>query len=318
MSITKPVRTLAFAAGTAGALAGALLAPATAAASAQAAAAPQTKTVRYGPFTIPAATSTEHGELPNQVRLNVEKPCTNCYITGFAPNLVYADGTRANINTGPMLHHVVFFNSAQRDVVCGGPRRIMSSGNERVKSAFPAGYGLKVGSGDRWTMLYDLMNHGHEEKTVYIEYTFTYERASLLSRTRPVTPIWMDAGGCADSSWDTPEGQPSERSRTWTSTISGNLVHMRAHLHHGGIDVRTANTTTGQELCRSAAVEGVDPEFIDHHGNTEVSDMPPCTGSPSLGRINRGDTLQITARYKATDHAHHGVMGIMTGYVHES
>jgi hypothetical protein len=145
------------------------------AAAVQRAALARTATVRYGPYSIPAATSTEHGELPNRVALNVQKPCTNCYITGFKPNLVYADGSTANINTGPMLHHVVFFNSGQDDTVCRGPRRVMSSGNERMESVFPAGYGFRVGSLDRWTLLYDLMNHAHEEKSVYIQFTFTYE-----------------------------------------------------------------------------------------------------------------------------------------------
>ncbi|MFD0855145.1 hypothetical protein ACFQ07_23095, partial [Actinomadura adrarensis] len=286
-----------------------------AAPAAPAAAAPRTTKVRYGPYTIPAATQTEHGELPNQIALNVQKPCTNCYITGFKPNLVYADGSTANINTGPMLHHVVFFNSRQDDTVCRGSRRVMSSGNERIESVFPAGYGFRVGSTDRWTLLYDLMNHGHEEKTVYIEFTFTHESV-WGSRITPVTPIWMDAGGCATSAWDVEPGQPSTKSRTWTSTISGDLVHMRGHLHHAGIDVLTTNKTTGQVLCRSVAEEGGTPEFIDHHGNTEISNMPTCSGTP-LGRINRGDTLEITANYRATDHSHHGVMGIMVGWVAE-
>lgn len=280
------------------------------------AAAARTATVRYGPYNIPAATQDEHGELPNQIALNVEKPCTNCYITGFKPNLVYADGSNANINTGPMLHHVVVFNSRERDTVCSGSRRVMSSGNERMESVFPAGYGFRINSSDRWMLLYDLMNHGHEEKQVFIQFTFTYERA-WGSRIKPVTPIWMDAGGCARSAWDVTPGEPSERSRTWQSTISGELVHMRGHLHHAGITVKTENTSTGELLCRSDAEEGGTPEFIDHHGNTEVSNMPTCSGDPSLGRINRGDTLKISASYRATDHAHHGVMGIMTGWVHE-
>lgn len=302
--------------GAAAAVAAAALVPAAAsAATAPQAAAPQTTTVRYGPYTIPAAANGEHGELPNQIALNVQKPCTNCYITGFKPDLVYADGSTANINTGPMLHHVVFFNTLQQDVVCGGPRRVMSSGNERMESVFPAGYGFRIGSFDRWTMLYDLMNHAHEEKSVYIRFTFTHEPV-VGSRVTPVTPIWMDAGGCANSTWDPPVGEAGEKSRTWRSTISGKLVHMRGHLHHTGLDVRTDNVTTGRELCRSTATEGGTPEFIDHHGNTEISDMPTCSGTP-LGRIGRGDTLKITARYKASDHAHHGVMGIMVGWVDE-
>ncbi|MFG2244913.1 hypothetical protein [Spirillospora sp. NPDC048823] len=306
--------------GAATALAGAVLLPATAQAAPAtktepAAAQSQTVTVRYGPYTIPGAADGEHGMLPNQIDFNIEKPCENCYVTGFKPNLVYADGSNANINTGPMLHHAVIFNSAARDTVCMGPERVLASGNERVESVFPAGYGFRIGSRDRWSLLADLMNHAHQEKTVYVEFTFTYESA-FGSRITPVTPLWLDVGGCADSTWDTPPGQESENSRTWRSTISGDLVHIRGHVHHGGIAVQTENVTTGQLMCRSVAEEGGTPEFIDHHGNTEISDMPSCGGSP-IGRIDRGDTLKITASYRASEEGFKGVMGIMTGWVTE-
>ncbi|MEU8347705.1 hypothetical protein AB0C74_38910 [Spirillospora sp. NPDC048832] len=284
------------------------------AAAETAAAQPQTVTLRYGPYTIPKAADGEHGMLPNQLAFNVQKPCENCYVTGFKPNLVYADGSNANINTGPMLHHAVFFNSAARDIVCGGLRRVLASGNERMESVFPAGYGFRIGRFDRWTLLADLMNHAHEEKTAYLEFTFTYVPASGSGIT-PVVPLWLDAGGCLDSTWDTPAEQ-SEKSRTWRSTVSGDLVHIRGHLHRGGIAVRTENTGTGQVLCRSVAEEGGTPEFIDHHGMAEVSSMPSCGGSP-IGRIERGDTLRITASYRASETGFADVMGIMHGWVTE-
>ncbi|WP_243761833.1 hypothetical protein [Streptomyces sp. YIM 98790] len=276
----------------------------------------RTTTVRYGPYTIPAAedhhSGGDAGGTHNQFAFNIEKPCSSCYITGFEPNLVYADGSHANVNTGPMLHHAVIFNSGDDDVVCRGPQRIFSTGNERVASSFPAGYGYRVGFTDRWSMVYDLMNHATEEKTVYLTFTFTHR--SVLSGLEELTPIWMDAGGCLNSAWDAPEGV-SEKSHDWRSTISGELVHMRGHVHHAGRWVRTENLGSGRLLCHVTAEEGGSPEFIDPMGHTEISDMPPCSGS--LGTINRGDTLRITARYEINGHSHEGVMGIMTGWVDE-
>ncbi|MGP3948966.1 hypothetical protein [Streptomyces sp. 7N604] len=280
----------------------------------QQASAPQTTTVRYGPFTIPAATEDDHGTTHNRIKFNIQKPCDNCFITGFKPNLVYADGSNANVNTGPMLHHVVLGTHRTRDVVCNGPQRIFASGNERVESVLPSGYGFKVGR-ERWNMIYDLMNHVPQEKTVYISITFTHESATG-SRLKPVTPIWMDAGGCLGSVYDAPQGV-SEKTRRWRSTISGNLVHMRGHLHHAGHSVWTDNLTTGEPLCTIVAEEGGSPEFIDPHGHTEISDMPPCSGEP-LGTIERGDVLQITSRYEINGHSHDGVMGIMVGWVAEN
>src|SRR5215213_10619077 len=71
-------------------------------------AATSTKRVRYGPFTIPAATSdTEPGMIHNKLLFGVARPCVDCYITSFKPDLVYGDGTRANLDTGPMLPPMV-------------------------------------------------------------------------------------------------------------------------------------------------------------------------------------------------------------------
>ncbi|MET8677139.1 hypothetical protein ABZW18_05950 [Streptomyces sp. NPDC004647] len=279
----------------------------------QQASAPQTTTVRYGPFTIPAATDDDHGTTGNRLKFGIQKPCDNCFITGFKPNLVYADGSNANVNTGPMLHHVVLGTHRRSDVVCKGPQRLFASGNERVESILPSGYGVKVGR-ERWNMVYDLMNHVPQDKTVYISITFTHEPAAGSS-LKPVTPIWMDAGGCLGSVYDAPEGV-SEKTRRWRSSISGDLVHMRGHLHHSGRSVRTENLTTGKPLCTVVAEEGGSPEFIDPHGHKEISDMPPCSGKP-LGTINRGDVLQITSRYEINGHSHDNVMGIMAGWVAE-
>ncbi|MGW1958061.1 hypothetical protein ACWCPI_35860 [Streptomyces sp. NPDC001920] len=273
---------------------------------------PQVTTVRYGPFTLPAASGHDHGETGNRLSFNVQKPCDDCFITGFKPNLIYENGSNANVNTGPMLHHVVMGNHRKSDVVCKGSRRIFASGNERVETVLPSGYGFEVARGERWNMLYDLMNHAPEKKTVYISITYTHESAAD-SRLTPVTPIWMDAGGCLGSVYDAPEGV-SEKTRRWRSTISGRLVHMRGHLHHGGHSVRTENVTTGKTLCTIVAEEGGSPEFIDLHGNTEISAMPPCSGDP-LGTIRRGDVLQITSRYEIEGHSHGDVMGIMAGWV---
>jgi hypothetical protein len=37
----------------------------------------------------------------------------------FKPDLVYGDGSRANMDTGPMLHHMVLTSQFRRDATCG-------------------------------------------------------------------------------------------------------------------------------------------------------------------------------------------------------
>ena len=129
-------------------------------------AATSTKTVRYGPFTIPAATSTaDPGMVHNKLLLGVARPCVDCHITSFKPDLVYADGIQATMASGPMLHHAVLTSQWRRDATCAGSwlglagERFFASGNERTAISFPAGYGYRVRSYDSWNLLVDLMNH---------------------------------------------------------------------------------------------------------------------------------------------------------------
>jgi hypothetical protein len=130
----------------------ALVLPLLVASGSSAQAATYTKTVRYGPFTIPAGSETDPGMIHNQLRFAVPRPCVDCFITSFTPDLVYADGTRATMATGPMLHHVVFTSQFRSDATCSGTwlglagERFFASGNERTKIALPAGYGTAIGS----------------------------------------------------------------------------------------------------------------------------------------------------------------------------
>src|SRR5215207_2804553 len=121
------------------------------------------KVVRYGAFTIPAATSAGPGMIENQLRLFVEKPCVDCHITSFTPQLVYADGSPATMDTGAMLHHFVLASQFQRDATCGGTllglagQRFFASGDERTAVTFPPDYGYRVRWYDQWHLLVDLM-----------------------------------------------------------------------------------------------------------------------------------------------------------------
>src|SRR5262245_38914697 len=70
------------------------------------AAKPELTTVKVGPFVLPPAPL---GTVPNQNRIipTIDKPCSNCFITSVVPDLVYADGSKADMDTGVMLHHLV-------------------------------------------------------------------------------------------------------------------------------------------------------------------------------------------------------------------
>ncbi|MBF6599657.1 MAG: hypothetical protein IVW36_04015 [Dehalococcoidia bacterium] len=242
----------------------------------------QTKTVTWGPYTIPA-----NGEGKNWVTTDncfglggivlqllggatcvnrtVQLPCTNCYIGSITPNLVYANGSAANMDTGPMLHHMVLMSRARSDLSCpknlfggpiqqmgallGGNERIFASGNERTVMDMTAqNYGYQVGSSDKWMLITDLMNMSSTDKTVYLQFTFKYATSGVT----PVKPLWLDIDNCQDSELAMGAGY-SDTHKDWTSTITGTVVEMGGHGHGEALATAVQNVNTGAYYCTSVA-----------------------------------------------------------------
>ncbi|WP_177328937.1 hypothetical protein [Amycolatopsis australiensis] len=260
-------------------------------------------TVRYGPWTIPAGTMDQPGELANSFAL-ISKPCSSCDIVGEKPDLVYADGSTANMDTGPMLHHFVISNLSGRDAVCGmAGDRIWASGNERTEKSFPDGYGLPVRNLDRWGLLTDLMNYSSTPRTVYLSITYTYAGAAT---TTPVRSLWLDAGGCLTSDYSVPAG-PSVHTWSWISAVGGRLVFANGHMHVGGVHVAAIDKTTRTTLCDSYA--GYDTMA----GMRALTSMGTCSGNP-IATVHLGDLITVSSYYDSPA-AQDGVMGIVHAYL---
>lgn len=278
-----------------------------------AAAAEYTKVVRYGPFTIPAGTATEPGEISNALRFAVRRPCTDCFITAVEPDLVYADGTRADMDTGPMLHHAVWTSQFRSDATCSGTvlglagERFFASGNERSALRLPAGYGYRVRWYDSWNLLVDLMNHATSSRTVYVQ--VTYKIRPTWESVKRVRPVWLDIDQCGDSQYSIPEG-PSDTHRDWRVNVPGRVVAMLGHVHGHGVAVEATNESlAGQSICRSEA--RLDP--MDRH---RVLSMSSCSGDP-VATVASGQTVRLHSEYLST-HAADDAMGIMLGYINPS
>jgi hypothetical protein len=275
-------------------------------------AAEYTKVVRYGPFTIPAGTSMEDpGMLHNQLRLAVSRPCADCYLTSFTPDLVDSTGTSVNMDTGPMLHHAVLTSQFRSDATCRGTvlglagERFFAAGNERTKIGFPGGYGYRVRWYDSWNLLVDLMNHGLTSQTVYFQVTYTY-RPSWES-VKPVRPVWLDIDQCGDSEYSIPAGY-SDTHRDWSVNVPGKVVSVAGHVHGHGVAVEATNESRGGKvICRSDATLGSDPH--------EVVAMSTCVDDP-VARVRSGDIVRLHSMYNST-HAADDVMGIMLLYVNQ-
>src|SRR5215216_3153775 len=272
-----------------------------------------TKVVRYGPYTLPAATDTTAGSTLSRLNLAVRRPCTDCFITSFKPDLVYEDGTRATMETGAMLHHFVLASQFRSDATCGNAwlglagERFFASGNERTAIAFPAGYGYRVRWYDSWNLLVDLMNHTTRDQTVYVQVTYTYR--PYWESVKRVKPVWLDIDQCGDSEYSIPAGF-SDTHWDWNVNVPGSVVAAIGHVHGHGVAVEATNESKdGTSICRSKAT--LDP--MDIHS---VLAMSTCTGDP-LASVKSGQTVRLHSEYNST-HAANDVMGIMLGYIHPS
>jgi hypothetical protein len=269
-----------------------------------------TAVVRWGPYTIPAGTMDSPGMIHNKLQLAVKRPCSDCFITAFKPDLVYADGTRADMDTGPMLHHAVWTSQWRSDATCGNDwlglvgQRFFATGNERTAISFPPGYGYRIRWYDSWNMLVDLMNHSTEQKTVYVQVSF--ETQPSWASLRSLRPVWLDIDQCGDSEYSIPAGY-SDTHRDWKVNVPGKVVAALGHVHGHGIAVEATNESKGgASICRSVAT--LDP--MDVHS---VLAMSTCTGDP-LARVQSGQIVRLHSEYNST-HAAADVMGIMLMYI---
>jgi hypothetical protein len=276
-------------------------------------AATYTQKVNYGPFTIPAGTQTTPGMLHNKLMFGVARPCIDCHITAFTPDLVYPDGTRATMDDGAMLHHFVLTSQWRRDATCGNSwlglagERFFASGDERTAIAFPAGYGYRVRYYDSWNLLVDLMNHSTTSKSVYVQVTYTYRPS--WEPVKRLRPVWLDIDQCGDSEYSIPAGF-SDTHWDWNVNVPGKVVAMIGHLHGHGVAVEATNESQGGiSICKSVAT--LHPTDVHR-----VLSMSTCTGDP-LAVVKQGETVRLHSMYQSS-HAADDVMGIMLGYIHPS
>jgi hypothetical protein len=233
----------------------------------------------YGPFTIPAATSpSQPGQLHNVPTTEPLPTCTNCRITDMVPELVFSDGSTANMQQGILLHHFVFFNPANQALACSNAMSepFWGSGNERTPLHLPSPYGYGINSANV-SMLTHLVNLNTQAKTVYVQVIY---RTRPNSETEPTRPLWLDIdsfcnGG--DSEYTIPTGY-SDTHVDWTSTIDGRVINAWGHLHD--IDIIDSNPCQthcperGGGIALSAEVRG--GPSSDYFGPIPPNNPPPA------------------------------------------
>lgn len=261
-----------------------------------------TQTFRYGPFTIGP-----DGEVQGSPNSGMPRPAGAFGLKSAKFGLVDANGTPYSAHD-VHLHHVVMTTSARQDQLCPGRReRFIGSGMERTQLDFWGPYTYLVGASDQWGSIYHLMNETDATKTVYIEYTLSYQPGANATNSRPVDAYFQDVTGCGGSTYDVPgtggPGSVHTKTASWTAPRDGLAVFAGGHLHDGGVDITLKNVTKNTNLCTGTATYHEDPRHI-----TAIN---PCL---LHHKVTAGERYSVTARYDNSQ-PWDDVMGIYLTYV---
>jgi len=239
----------------------------------------------YSSFTVPA-----NGQLHN-VPMAVTPPCTNCRITDMVPNLVFTNGSTANMQDGLMLHHFVLFNPAQTGIGCPISEPFFGAGNERTHLHLPSPYGYHNTSAS-WNMITHLVNQTATAQTVNIEVVYRWRP---VAETESARPAWLDidsicSGG--NSEYTIPTGY-SDTHVDWTVPQNARIIAMSGHLHD--IDIIDPSPCSVHCASRGEAI-ALSAELLGGPSGDYFGPIPPNNPPP-------GD---ITGATLCRSEGHHG------------
>jgi hypothetical protein len=269
----------------------------------------ETLTYRFGPVQVAP------GQNTIEFAPNTLKPPVDGWITGFKPNLTYADGTVPRVDV-VHLHHGVWLSNLQP---------LFAAGEEKTIVRAPGGYGWRYRTSDQWLMNHMIHNLTPDPAEVYIDYELEFVPADSPGAVgmQEVQTMWLDvmglmaypvfdvhrgAGG-RDGRYTYPDeaGFRAYSRNRWTVQEDGVLVGTAGHLHPGGLwtDLWLERGGRRVRLFRSRA------RYFEPAG--AVSWDVAMTVPPPTWRVGvrRGDVLSVTATYDSKRASWYEAMGIM-------
>jgi hypothetical protein len=301
--------------------------------------------LKYGPYKMPGSNDTTLMKMPGMedetgvvdVMLTngkATKPCTDCTLKYAKADLTYADGTKANLNTGAWLHHLTIsvVGPGRSDFACGAKwkdgERILVVHNDRNETYYGVNgadsYGYYLSNEDKMSLVLELKNDATDTKEVFLTITFEYTPGKPANY-KAVKPLWMDAQTC-----DAPSSEiepPKDKkiftleSKPWTSPIDGTLLTTVGHMHDGATHLEVS--VNDKLVCDSIATYGGNKDYeptpeaikLGAPKMEHITRYSPCA---NFGKVKKGDQIKLKAfydfeKYKpgyGTSGAPTGVMGI--------
>lgn len=271
--------------------------------------------IKYGPFTTYSASN--NSGMVDYTQTAILQPCKDCLITFMQAGLEYPNGTYANTDTGIMLHHIVMFESGNRDAACSKlPARFFASGNERtpidltVNGTSKTGYYIKPNAS--MGLLTELMNELEDTRDVTVTVNFEYIPGMPANFTA-LNSWWLDVTGACGGSDEPVPAPPNDvifnytSPTNYTTTYSGTIVGMGGHMHDGGVLLTVTNN--GHVVCNFTPTYGATAGYMDGApmnmttsypmDMVHLSNVSYCTYP---GTFKTGDQFNIDVYYNATAH----------------
>lgn len=251
--------------------------------------------------------------------------------------VVFEDGTRAEVSKGVYNHHLVFFNqdkSIPSVLSCDGqtarrgiPMSLFVGGSEDKGAQYfttPDGKfnsGYYIGKKDRILMGGDVVNYTNKTQTVFAEVEVEYvdgKVAGLMETGQHSVSVGM-CDGVAGTNLTAPKGQTkfTYTGKEITVFTDGYLVSAKGHLHgrsiffvrndvfqlttaDGGVDVTMK--LNGKEICDSKAEYGGAASTLKDGDKVwkTINQMTYCDGPV---KMVKGDKLLLEAKYDLDEHA---------------
>jgi plastocyanin len=298
-------------------------------------------------FSIPI---TVGGYAVKQTVVNGPRPQVDGHITNMEVDIVDDQGEPVPISR-LMLHHIVFLNQGRPDGTCNpgivgfdniqtapAVERFYAAGEERAKLAMPDGYGYDMGAppagggfgGNRWSVLYMVMNHRSETDSAFIEYKVTYsEDTGGVDSKQDALPFWMDAENCrADPIYNIPgtgdEGATDVNVSDFTvdqnvlGATGGRIIAGAGHVHGGAYELEVSQPQCGDRTLADSLPTWGNPDhpfynvkpILHEPGPINMTAFETEQGFP----IRAGHPLRLSSVYDDT-RPHSRVMGIMIVFI---